>query len=201
MWPVELVQDEVRLRRLTRRDARAWTALRGSNMAWLQPWEATSPHGGDRRPPSFRRYVAELDRQGRAGDGLPFAIEVDGALAGQCSVLGIVRGSLWSASVGYWVGQEFAGRGVTPLAVAMVTDYCFTELGLHRMEVNIRPENAASLRVVAKLRFRDEGLRERYLHIQGVWADHRTFALTADEVPGGLTARARELRLRASEGE
>ena len=61
--------------------------------------------------------------------------------------------------MGYWIGQSHAGRGIVPTAVAMATDYCLGTLGLHRMEINIRPENAASLRVVEKLGFRDEGLR------------------------------------------
>ena len=74
-------------------------------------------------------------------------------------------------------------------SVALVTDHCFTTVGLHRVEVNIRPENAASLRVVEKLGFRPEGLRERYLHINGAWRDHLTFALTAGEVPEGVLAR------------
>ena len=59
------------------------------------------------------------------------------------------------------------------------------------MEINIRPENAASLRVVEKLGFRDEGVRKQYMHINGEWADHRTFALLSTEVPEGLMTRFR----------
>jgi ribosomal-protein-alanine N-acetyltransferase len=73
--------------------------------------------------------------------------------------------------------------------VALVTDHCFRNLGLHRMEINIRPENGPSLRVVEKLGFRAEGYRPRYLHINGAWADHRSFALTSEEVPEGLLNR------------
>ena len=74
--------------------------------------------------------------------------------------------------------------------MALATDYCLLTMGLHRVEVNIRPENAASLRVVAKLGLRDEGLRQHYLHIDGAWRDHRTFAVTREELgPGGLLAR------------
>ena len=62
-------------------------------------------------------------------------------------------------------------------------------MGLHRLEINVRPENTASLRVVDKLGFRDEGVRRRFLHIAGDWRDHRTFALTAEEVPDGLLNR------------
>ena len=109
----------------------------------------------------------------------------------------ISYGSLRSASIGYWVSRHVAGHGVIPTAVALATDHCFTTLGLHRVEVNIRPENRPSLRVVEKLGFRDEGLRERYLHIAGEWCDHRTFALTTEDVPDGLLTRWRTARVTA----
>ena len=66
----------------------------------------------------------------------------------------------------------------------MAADHCWA-IGLHRVEINIRPENVASRRVVEKLAFRPEGLRPAYLHIDGDWRDHLSFALTAEEVPGG----------------
>ena len=120
---------------------------------------------------------------------MPFAIELDGELIGQLNVSGIVMGSLSSAQLGYWVSERAAGRGVTPTAVALATDYCFRRLNLHRMEICIRPENAASLRVVEKLGFRYEGLRRRYIHINGDWRDHFSFALTSEDVPEGVLAR------------
>ena len=98
-------------------------------------------------------------------------------------------GSLASASIGYWVSERFAGKGVTPTAVALATDYCFFTVGLHRMEICIRPENAASLRVVEKLGFRYEGLRRRFIHINGDWRDHFCFALTVEEIPQGVLRR------------
>jgi ribosomal-protein-alanine N-acetyltransferase len=192
-WPVTLRDDSPRgsvvLRPLRRRDSHAWLRLRQENRAWLEQWEATSP--GYRAEPAatFAEYVRALTQQARAGTALPFAVELDGVLVGQLTVSSIAYGSLCSASVGYWVSRDVAGRGVIPTAVAMATDYCFAVLGLHRIEVNIRPENERSLRVVEKLGFRDEGLRRRYLHIQGEWRDHRTFALTTEDVPGGLLAR------------
>ena len=71
------------------------------------------------------------------------------------------------AHIGYWVDREVAGRGIIPTAVALACDHCWFGLGLHRVEINIRPENVASCRVVEKLGFRVEGLRPRYLHIDG----------------------------------
>ncbi|PFG20496.1 GNAT family N-acetyltransferase [Serinibacter salmoneus] len=189
MWPVSLSEGPLVLRALRRRDGAQWATLRRRNAAWLAPWEATvpDPHA---RPLTFGQYVRELNRQGREGTSLPWAVALGGALAGQVTVSGITHGSLSSASIGYWIDRGLAGRGLTPLAVAMAADHCFGAVGLHRVEINIRPQNAASLRVVEKLGFRDEGVRRAYLHIQGAWADHRTFALTREEVPAGLRERA-----------
>ena len=77
------------------------------------------------------------------------------------------------ASVGYWLDQDYAGRGVMPRAVAMVIDHCFFTAGLHRIEIAIRPENSNSLRVVEKLEIREIGYAPKYLHIDGAWRDHR----------------------------
>lgn len=196
-WPVTLREDgpsgTVVLRPLRRKDGPEWLRLRSANAGWLEPWEATSP--GERPAVStFGDYLRALSTQARAGTTLPFAVELDGALVGQLTVSQIVYGSLCSASIGYWVSRDVAGRGVIPTAVAMAGDYCLAVLGLHRVEINIRPENGPSLRVVEKLGFRDEGVRERYLHIQGRWRDHRTFALTAEDVPDGLLARWQKVR-------
>jgi len=133
--------------------------------------------------------VKSLLRQFDNRETIPFVIEVDGEVVGQVNVANIIFGSLSSAIVGYWVAPEVAGRGVTPTAVALACDYMFSALGLHRIEIAIRPENAASMRVVAKLGFRFEGLKERYIHINGGWRDHYLFALTSEEVPDGILNR------------
>jgi len=90
--------------------------------------------------------------------------------------------------------EAVAGRGIAPTALALSGDHALGTMGLHRVEVNIRPENTASLRVVEKLGFRPEGLRPRYLHIDGQWRDHLTFALTREEIGAGLLARWQALR-------
>ena len=124
----------------------------------------------------------------RAGGQL-WGYEVDGTLVGQLNVSQLFFGSLSSCAIGYWIAQRVAGRGLMPTAVALATDYCFLQLGLHRVEICIRPENDPSLRVVEKLGFRYEGLRRRYIHIDGAWRDHFTFAMTYDEAPFGILRR------------
>ncbi len=177
----------VGIRLIRPRDARTLQNELMSNRSWLQRWEATSPDG----PVSFdmRLGVRRLLQQQRDGQGVPLVMEYGGEIAGQLNVWGIARGSLSSATIGYWVSERFAGLGITPTAVALATDMCFSELGLHRMEICIRPENAASLRVVDKLGFRYEGLRRKYIHIDGDWRDHFAFALVAGEADGGVLQR------------
>jgi ribosomal-protein-alanine N-acetyltransferase len=110
---------------------------------------------------------------------------------GQLTVGGIAWGSLRGGYIGYWIDSQVAGRGIMPTAVAMACDHCFTALRLHRIEINIRPENAASLRVVEKLGLRREGERSQYLHIDGAWRDHVTFVVQAGEFPEGVLAAYR----------
>lgn len=194
-WPTELAAtyrgSAVRLRRLRPYADRAeWTRLRRDNAGWTTPWDSTSPHPAPRT--SFARMVRDQDREARAGRLLPFVLEIDGALAGQVHLFGITRGAMQGAMAGYWIDRRQAGRGFTPFALAMLMDHAFGELALHRVEVNIRPDNDASLRVVHKLGMRDEGLRSAYLHIAGQWHDHRSFALTAEDLAGERVVRRLE---------
>jgi ribosomal-protein-alanine N-acetyltransferase len=182
-----LTEGKTTIRPIRLRDARILERELAENRGWLRKWEATNPHG----PMNFdvRSSIRNLQQNARAGLGLPFVIEYDGELAGQLNVSSVAYGSLSSATIGYWVSERFAGKGVTPTAVALATDHCFFGVGLHRMEICIRPENDPSLRVVEKLGFRYEGLRRRYIHINGDWRDHFCFALTVDELPTGVLRR------------
>jgi ribosomal-protein-alanine N-acetyltransferase len=189
-WRRPLRDGRVGLRLIERSDAADWLAVRARNDSWLRPWEATSPLPSAGPPPTFNQMVRRLRAEAKAGRSLPYVITLDGRLVGQLTVGGIQYGSARMATIGYWIDRGVAGRGITPTAVAMAVDFCFRDLGLHRVEIAIRPENAASLRVVEKLGLREEGLRQRLLHIDGDWRDHRCFAVTVEEVaPGGLVAR------------
>jgi ribosomal-protein-alanine N-acetyltransferase len=193
-----LHDGKVVIRPIRLRDARVLERELLDNRGWLRKWEATNPHGAM----SFdvRASIRSLQSNARAGFGLPFAIEYDGEFAGQLNVSGITYGSLSSATIGYWVSERFAGLGVTPAAVALASDYAFFQVGMHRIEICIRPENAPSLRVVEKLGFRYEGLRRRYIHINGDWRDHFCFALVAEELPTGVLRRWRDGKVPAGAG-
>jgi ribosomal-protein-alanine N-acetyltransferase len=138
--------------------------------------------------------VSALRKAARNGTMLPFVISYDGRLVGQLDVSNIVHGVLRSCTVGYWVDAAVAGRGIATTALALAVDHCLTTVGLHRVEVDIRPENAASLRVVEKLGLRREAYYERFLDIAGGWRDHIGFAITAEELRGtSMIARVSRL--------
>lgn len=188
-WPVTLESQGVRLRPLAMRDADSWREVRQRNAEWLKRWDATPPPGADSRPRTFGSMIRSLRKAARAGTQLPFAVEVDGEFVGQISVNNIVRGSAQFASIGYWIDERVANRGITTRGVALAIDYCFNVVGLHRIEIAVRPENAASLRIVDKLGIEFIGLAPRYLHIDGEWRDHLLFGVTREEVPDGLLSR------------
>lgn len=112
-----------------------------------------------------------------------------GEVVGQLSVSDMSWGAMRSGQIGYWIAKEYAGLGITTMAVALVIDHMLTSGGLHRIEICLKPENEASRRVVEKLGLRYEGRREKYIFIDGAWADHDCFAIVAEEVGAGLVMR------------
>lgn len=175
-----LACERIVVRPLRLSDESAWLDLRERNRAWLRPWEATLP--GARPLPSmtFPAFVRLDKRLWRERSAINMVIEYDGALVGRVSITGIEWGSACNGSLGYWIDERHAGRGIMPRAVALLTKFAF-QSGLHRVEIAARPENVSSLRVAKKLGFRDEGMRRKYLYIDGDWRDHRVFALTSGE--------------------
>jgi ribosomal-protein-alanine N-acetyltransferase len=201
-WPAVLADGAVLLRPYKRSDARAWSEVRVANQTWLAPWESAppGPWAEMNSPRAFGYVYRDMRRAARNGDSMPFAVCLveDGRerLVGHVNLGNIVRRAFASAYAGYWVDHRVAGRGVIPTALALAVDHAFGPGGLHRIEVNIRPENMPSRRVVEKLGFREEAYHQRYMHIDGGWRDHLGYAMTSEEVAaeGGLLARWRRVR-------
>ena len=190
-WPARLTWGPVELHPLRRRDAFEWSRVRLANEDWLRPWEPTAPMPWAERhsPAAYRAMRRAVARRARLGTSLPFAVRVEGRLAGQVTIDNIVRGVLRAGYLGYWIDRSFAGRGLASLAVALVCDHAFGPVGLHRVQADIRPENGPSQRLVERLGFQREGLLRRYLDIDGDWRDHYAYGLLAEDLPGGALAR------------
>jgi [ribosomal protein S5]-alanine N-acetyltransferase len=192
-WPARLAYGPVELTAMRRGDAAEWSRIRLANEDWLAPWEpsAAQPWRLRHTPAAYRAMRRAVARRARLGTTLPFAIRVEGRLAGQVTIDNIVRGAMRSGHLGYWIDRAVAGRGMASLAVALVCDHAFGPVGLHRLQADIRPENGPSQRLVKRLGFVQEGVLRRYLDIDGDWRDHLTFALLAEDAPGGVLARWR----------
>ncbi len=180
----------VRLRAVRMRDAAQWSRIRLTDRNHLEPWEPTTDASWEGRQSisSWPAVCSGLRAEARRGRMLPFAIELDGQFVGQLTIGNVTHGALRSAWIGYWVASSSTGGGVATGALALGVDHCFGAVKLHRLEATVRPENAASRRVLAKVGFREEGLLRRYLDVDGAWRDHLLVAITVEELYGSATS-------------
>ncbi len=161
-------------------DKRAWDLSRSKNREWLTPWEATRPEIDSHLAlPTFFGMVQSYRRDGQALRSISLGIwlkENGGEVfIGQITLGGIVFGAMRGGHIGYWIDQSYANKGYTSRAVSLLTEFGLDDLALHRIEINLRPENDASKRVAEKCGYIFEGIRPRYLHIAGAWRDHLTY--------------------------
>jgi ribosomal-protein-alanine N-acetyltransferase len=113
--------------------------------------------------------------------GLVARESVSRRIVGVINLNEIVCGAFFSAYLGYYGMSEFRGTGMMSEALAAAAGLAFGDLGLHRLEVNIQPDNTASIALVRRAGFRKEGFSPSYLRIDGKWRDHERWALLADD--------------------
>lgn len=159
-----------------------WAELRNRSRDHLMPWEPQWTRDELSRA-AFRRRLRHYHREMKEDLGYAFLIfrSGDSALLGGLTLSNVRRGVTQAASLGYWIGAPFAGRGHMSMAVAAVVPYVFDELKLHRLEAACLPHNRASIGVLRGCGFQQEGLARRYLRIDGVWQDHLLFAMLSDD--------------------
>lgn len=188
--PLRVAAGLVRLRPIRLRDGAQWSRTRLADRAHLEPWEPATGADWETRHAitSWPSVCSGLRSEARKGRMVPFAIELDDQFCGQLTIGNITHGALRSAWIGYWVVKAVNGGGVATAALALGVDHCFGPVGLHRVEATVRPENAASRAVLAKVGFREEGLLRRYLDVDGAWRDHLLVAITIDELTGSAAS-------------
>jgi ribosomal-protein-alanine N-acetyltransferase len=105
----------------------------------------------------------------------------DSAIVGVFNLSEIVRGAFQSSYASYYVHAAYSGNGYMTEGLRLVLQHAFGPLGLHRVESNIQPGNAASIALVRRVGFRFEGVSLRYLKIRGRWRDHERWAITTED--------------------
>lgn len=155
-------------------DEKAYLAGVRASRDLHQPWVslAASPAG-------FQKRL----RHARSPRGASFFIfrSDSKALVGVIDLSEIVRGFFQSAYLGYFAFAPHAGRGLMREGMALVVRHAFETMGLHRLEANVQPGNAASVALVRGLGFTKEGYSRRYLKIGGQWMDHERWAILAED--------------------
>jgi ribosomal-protein-alanine N-acetyltransferase len=173
------------LRRPTARDAEPFLSAVDASRRLHGKW-ITAPS----TRVSFREYLARFGRPLRGAQhvGYVAATVEDDALVGVLNLSEIVRGAFESAYLGYYAFAPFAGRGYMTEALALLLDAAYRDVALHRVEVNIQPENVRSLALVERIGFAREGYSRRYVKIGGRWRDHVRFAMVAEDWPASRRA-------------
>ena len=191
IWPF-LPRDEtpvlhgprILLRGPQPRDYVAWRNLRRDSREFLKPFEPRWSEVDLTR----RVFMARLMRgrheasQGTDYNFLMFVTEGRREiLVGGLTLSNIRRRAAQFGTLGYWMGERWAGKGLMTEAVGALLPYAFEGLNLHRVHAAFLPHNMASRRVLEKNGFREEGFAEKYLQIDGRWADHVLFGLTREQ--------------------
>ena len=157
-------------------DGEELAALYLANRDFLAPFEPV-------RPAEFFTADGQRERLQRQleGETHPFAILDDGAIAGTINLFHIMRESLQSGTIGYWIDHRRNGRGLATGAVGEILTYAFEDLELHRVEAATLVDNVSSQRVLEKNGFEKIGLARRFLRINDDWRDFFLFQRLADD--------------------
>ena len=177
--------DGLLLRAPQAADFTQWAQLRERSRAYLTPWEPIWP-SDDLTRAGFRRRLRRYTEDIIADRAYPFLIfrEADGAIVCGITLANVRRGIVQAGTVGYWIGEPYAGRGYMTQALRLLLPSLFGELSLHRIEAACIPSNLASIRVLQKCGFVREGEARRYLCINGVWQDHLLCGMLHEDFRG-----------------
>jgi len=162
------------------RDHAQWASLRERSRDFLAPWEPVWP-SDDLTRAAFRRRLRRNTEEIEQDEAYPFFLfrDSDHALIGGLTLGQIRRGVAQAATLGYWMGAEYAGKGYMSQAVRATLAHAFSAMRLHRVEAACIPTNTASAKLLENCGFVREGYARAYLRINGLWQDHILFAILA----------------------
>lgn len=164
----------VGIRHFTPDDGAEFTARARESKALHQPWLFP--------PTTAAAYAAYAGRliEDPTKAGFLVCEKDGGGIAGFININNIVEGGFQCGALGYGAFAHAAGRGLMREALGLVVDHAFGAMGLHRLEINVQPGNAASIALARRCGFRLEGFSPDFLFIDGAWRDHQRWAVTAE---------------------
>lgn len=174
--------DRIYVRPPRKEDWEIWYYVRQRSRNHLEPWEATwlDSHMTEEY---FHKWIRQQKKK-RSHDQSYFHfifLKETNELMGAINIIHVLRGIAQTASLGYWIGKEFSGNGFMSEAMSLILPYGYDTLRLHRYQAAVLKQNHASIALLKKYGFRQEGVAEKFLHVNGKWRDHLIFALTKEE--------------------
>jgi ribosomal-protein-serine acetyltransferase len=146
------------------------------------PWPAEEC----RTPEEVAAKIEAWDLQAQMANGACWGIfekaasASDGLKIAGCIMLGWVQWKNRSATVSYWLGQDFCGRGLATEALLLVAGESFA-MGINRLELTVSVNNPKSAAVARRAGFQDEGICREYELLHGRFEDHLRFSLLAKD--------------------
>lgn len=160
------------------RHAEAYFALIDANRERLREWLAWVDDV--KSPEDIRSFIERTQKHCAESGDVIVGIGYDGRVAGMIS-LDHVDLHNGTASIGYWLGAEFEGKGLVTQACRILLRHAFEELRLNRVVLCMQPDNERSKAVATRLGFSYEGtLRQDALHY-GHRVDHEVHSLLRDK--------------------
>ncbi len=171
---------KVYLRAAQAGDWAAWARLRAESREHLRPWEPAWPADALTRT-AFRRRLRYHLREARDETGFAFLVfrAIDDVMVGGVTLSNVRRGVAQCATLGYWMGRPYAGRGYMRDALRATIGFAFDQLRLHRIDAACLEENVRSRKLLAGLGFTEEGVARGFLCIDNAWRDHVLYGLLA----------------------
>ncbi|MFJ2830671.1 GNAT family N-acetyltransferase [Streptomyces sp. NPDC087263] len=177
----------VGIRPFTYEDGAEFTARARESKHLHQPW-LFPPVGADAYAVYARRLIEDPTKAGflvcelaegpKGVAGAPGG----GAIAGFININNIVEGGFLCGALGYGAFAHAAGRGLMSEGLGLVVRHAFGKMGLHRLEINVQPGNAASIALARHCGFRLEGFSPDFIYMDGAWRDHERWAITAEMI-------------------
>ncbi len=161
-------------------DREAFLDLRSSSGRFLTKWEPSAGKDSKGRDHDEVLFERMFDLDGGRRKPLLVVRKEDEKPLGVININEISRGVFQNCALGWWIGREHAGQGYMHEGLAATLSHVFLDLGLHRAEANIQPENTPSTSLAERVGMVLEGRSERYLKIRGRWRDHERWAITIE---------------------
>lgn len=174
----------VRLRLLAEGDADELYRLIDVNREQLARW---MPWAAEQTLDATRGFIRSTRHQLAENAGMQTALVVGERIAGVVGLHGTPRPQR-RGSLGYWLGEEFQGRGAMTAAVRTYTDHAFDTWGLQRVEIRAATANARSIALAERLGYTREGVLRRYESVGEGCHDVVVYSMLSDEWPPARAA-------------